>query len=652
MCPEGYQLASNQYDCDDINECQEWNGGCEYGCGNTIGSYHCFCENGHSLKNETHCETNIECDVIDNGEDQDNIIACRGGFNITIRNLTCDHNVHPTTETIPVTSATGCPIGYVQRSTGECVDEDECIQETKCEHSCVNTQGSFFCMCYEGYQLASNQHNCSDVNECQEWNGGCEYGCGNTIGSYHCFCENGHSLKNETHCETNIKCDVIDDGDYQDNIYVCSGGFNITITNITCEPHFQPTTETIPVTPATGCPIGYVQRSTGECVDEDECIQEMKCEHSCMNTQGSFFCMCHEGYQLTSNQHNCSDVNECQEWNGGCEYGCGNTIGSYHCFCENGHSLKNETHCETNIKCDIIENGSYNDNVFICQGGFNITVTNLTCDNSAHPTTETIPVTSTTECPIGYLQRSTGECVDEDECDLQNMCQHTCVNTDGSFQCLCSEGYQLASNQYNCSDVNECQEWNGGCEYGCGNAIGSYQCYCENGHSLKNETHCEEGIKCELIAVSYIDKQLCSYICKGGYNLTISGLSCPKPNETIDQTTESISEPDLPPGQSESSLTIPLVLLMGISLITNLVFIILIVALLFIYFLRKNKKDHGNFKHNEVPEIQANSHTINELPLLEIPNDTSVTIPRFIHQEIQGYPGATSDENAEYANLN
>ena len=135
---------------------------------------------------------------------------------------------------------------------------------------------------------------------------------------------------------------------------------------------------------------------------------------------------------------------------------------------------------------------------------------------------------------------------DEDECDLQNMCEHTCMNTDGSFQCLCSEGYQLASNQYNCSDVNECQEWNGGCEYGCHNTIGSYHCYCENGHSLKNGTHCKEGIECELIEVGYITTQESSYICKGDYNLTITGLSYPivnpqqttQPNETTHQTAQ------------------------------------------------------------------------------------------------------------------
>ena len=111
-------------------------------------------------------------------------------------------------------------------------------------------------------------------------------------------------------------------------------------------------------------------------------------------------------------------------------------------------------------------------------------------------------------CPIGYSQHrlhSSGECKDFDECDEETNCQHSCENTEGSYHCVCEEGYKLATNGYDCDDVNECQEWNGGCEFGCGNTMGSFQCYCEYGHQLYNKTHCEESIECELIGVSCIN---------------------------------------------------------------------------------------------------------------------------------------------------
>ena len=57
-CQDGFKLSSDGYTCEDVNECQDSNGGCEIGCGNTIGSYQCYCEFGHQIFNITHCTVN------------------------------------------------------------------------------------------------------------------------------------------------------------------------------------------------------------------------------------------------------------------------------------------------------------------------------------------------------------------------------------------------------------------------------------------------------------------------------------------------------------------------------------------------------------------------------------------------------------------
>lgn len=42
-------------------------------------------------------------------------------------------------------------------------------------------------------------------------------------------------------------------------------------------------------------------------------------------------------------------------------------------------------------------------------------------------------------------------CLDVDECLFNNGgCQHVCVNTMGSYECRCNEGFFLSDNQHTC----------------------------------------------------------------------------------------------------------------------------------------------------------------------------------------------------------
>ena len=134
-------------------------------------------------------------------------------------------------------------------------------------------------------------------------------------------------------------------------------------------------------------------------------------------------------------------------------------------------------------------------------------------------------------CPKGYSLYSSGECEDINECNEANSCQHSCVNTEGTFQCACNSGYRLSINGYDCEDINECQGWNGGCEFGCKNTMGSHQCYCEYGHELYNETNCKSGIQCEQVGNGYSQEKYTHELgdiieCKGGFNISITNLTC------------------------------------------------------------------------------------------------------------------------------
>ena len=107
-CNEGYKLLDDGYDCEDINECQEGIGECEYGCKNTIGSYQCYCEVGHQLFNETNCNSNFQCELVGNSYDPlncidegESVLNCNSGMNFSITNLPCVSAVVETTCKVP-----------------------------------------------------------------------------------------------------------------------------------------------------------------------------------------------------------------------------------------------------------------------------------------------------------------------------------------------------------------------------------------------------------------------------------------------------------------------------------------------------------------------------------------------------------------------
>ena len=103
-----------------------------------------------------------------------------------------------------------CDAGFHWKS-GRCVDFDECAYEAHdCPSGmlCVNESPGFSCACRPGFRLQfydattiineSNNsitiHNatCADIDECAERTAECEHTCENTDGSYYCHCPEGN----------------------------------------------------------------------------------------------------------------------------------------------------------------------------------------------------------------------------------------------------------------------------------------------------------------------------------------------------------------------------------------------------------------------------------------------------------------------------
>ncbi|XP_058015515.1 signal peptide, CUB and EGF-like domain-containing protein 2 isoform X8 [Ahaetulla prasina] len=363
-----------------------------------------------------------------------------------------------------------CKPGY----SGEgktCEDIDECDNEFNggCVHECFNIPGNYRCICYDGFMLAQDGHNCLDMDECLVNNGGCQHACINTVGSYECRCNEGFFLSDNQHTcihrsEEGVSCMNKDHG----CAHICKeapkGGVDCE-----CRPGFelarnqrdciltcnhgnggcQHSCEDAEDGPLCGCHPEYTVHANGKtCIERVEATTEISennvtagadadkrvkrrllmetcavnnggCDRTCKDTSTGVHCSCPIGFTLQLDGKTCKDIDECQTSNGGCDHFCRNTIGSFDCSCKKGFKLLTDEK--------------------LCQ--------------------------------------------DIDECSFERTCDHLCINHPGTFECICNEGYILFGFTH-CGDINECSMNNGGCQHNCINTLGSYQCHCNAGYKL------------------------------------------------------------------------------------------------------------------------------------------------------------------------
>ncbi|XP_015267754.1 PREDICTED: signal peptide, CUB and EGF-like domain-containing protein 2 isoform X2 [Gekko japonicus] len=380
-----------------------------------------------------------------------------------------------------------CKPGY----SGEgkiCEDIDECDNDFNggCVHECFNIPGNYRCMCYDGFMLAQDGHNCLDTDECLLNNGGCQHVCVNTVGSYECRCNDGFFLSDNQHTcihrsEEGMSCMNKDHGCAHickeapkgGVACECRPGFELARNQrdciLTCNHGnggCQHTCEDAEDGPVCGCHPEYTVHSNGRtCLERDEASTEIVennatagadvdkrvkrrllmetcavnnggCDRTCKDTSTGVHCSCPVGFTLQFDGKTCKDIDECQTSNGGCDHFCRNTVGSFDCSCKKGFKL-------------------------------------LTDEKS---------------------------CQDIDECSFERTCDHICINHPGTFECTCNKGYTLYGLTH-CGDINECSINNGGCQHTCMNTLGDYECHCNAGYKLHwNKKDCVERFLPDVIS--------------------------------------------------------------------------------------------------------------------------------------------------------
>ncbi|TKS79048.1 Hemicentin-2 [Collichthys lucidus] len=416
-----------------------------------------------------------------------------------------------------------CPKGFALDTASYCADEDECALQSPCSHSCNNIMGGFSCACPSGFTISTETNACQDIDECAQGSHMCHYNqqCVNTVGTYRCQAK-------------------------------CGPGFKPSITGTSCEGKSLLITVKQFIWRQNNSILELLSTFFPAYVDECQESTFSPCQHQCLNTLGSFRCICHPGYQLSG--HRCIDINECMRNVCPAHKECRNTEGGYQCFdsCPAGM-----TKAESGACVDIDE----------CQDGSHMCRYTQICQNTVGG--------YGCVCPRGYRSQGVGlPCLDIDECvQTPNPCAYQCRNVPGSFRCLCPPGTVLLGDGRSCAGLERGQTFTNGtrvrarlrpqlvsslgrpilsrtqgvsritrqscpagytnrdgtcvdvdecllrkpCQHECRNTIGSFQCLCPagykllpNGRSCKDIDECvEQGIKCG-------HNQMC-FNTRGGY---------------------------------------------------------------------------------------------------------------------------------------
>nr|XP_015196417.1 PREDICTED: latent-transforming growth factor beta-binding protein 4 [Lepisosteus oculatus] len=386
-CRQGYRLQNGRctgfIPWPDVDECAR-PGLCQDGrCTNTEGSFECQCLTGFTTNPErTACLDVDEC------------AESRGAV---CRNQRCENTIGS------FHCITICEPGYRVTASGDCVDINECANNTICgEHAfCQNLMGSYQCMCDPGYETAEDGRRCMDVNECESMPGVCGAArCENVEGTFLCNCRNEQDEYDPQtrQCVSRPAAEprvipinaggaLVPDSrpqrsDAQECYYntgdtrMCSTlSRNTTRQECCCTigegwglgcsftPCPAPGTEEFQAL----CPRGQGYVTTGlgsfsyQDVDECKIFHPEICKNGvCSNNIPGFNCYCFSGYYYDSTLLECIDNNECDNEEACKDGQCINTEGSYYCTCQAPLVLDDtQMSCINTTSEDLDENLAY-----------------------------------------------------------------------------------------------------------------------------------------------------------------------------------------------------------------------------------------------------------------------------------------------------
>ncbi|XP_029548487.1 low-density lipoprotein receptor-related protein 1 [Salmo trutta] len=413
------------------------------------------CRDGRCITNSSKCNQVVDCE--DASDEMNCSTDCSSYFRLGVKGVIF--------KKCEFTSLCYAPFWVCDGANdcGDYSDERNCPdrRKTKCS-------APFFA-CPSGHCIPMSW-TCDKENDCE--NGADEAHCDKFCSASQFQCGNHRCIPNRWVCDGADDC-----GDGTDEDGKCK--------NKTCSPHaFQCPGSHVCVPQHwkcdgdKDCPDGVDESVKAGCVFNNTCDAN---EFMCQNRQ------CIPKHFVCDHDNDCSDSSdefmECEYPKcGPNEFRCANG----RCLLQSSWECDGEFDCHDqsdeapkNPRCNGPEK-KCNDTAYACGNGNCVNETQL-CDRNddcgdgtdelncfineclnsklsgCSQLCEDLKIGFKCRCHPGFLRKVDGKtCVDIDECTTSYPCTQRCINTHGSFHCLCVEGFQLSpSNPTICKSTSE-----------------------------------------------------------------------------------------------------------------------------------------------------------------------------------------------------
>lgn len=449
-----------------------------------------------------------------------------------------------------------CPKGYKRLNQTHCQDINECQIHGICKKTdCLNTRGSYRCMCKLGYMMDPSMSHCVSDKAVSEVQGlcyrsligvTCSLPLAQRITKQICCCSRvGRAWGNK--CE---RCPLPGSDAFNE---ICPAGHGYTYSRSDIQISMRETDEDEMPMRSMETQRGYSntwehdvfspstsdrpqeQEGVGQTVAipsvdiGDTSLEEIAVTTAVPLNQDNVMVKTtlpshfHEDAE-PSNENvtplyiatQVTELDRCTASPGICGPGtCVNLQNGYTCFCNTGYWLNAaQTKCVDVDECAGNPCGgkgrcSNNPGSYTCHcfTGYTMVASQegITCQDidecqqgvCLNSRCINVPGSYRCDCESGYVMNRRGQCEDVDECRNPSACPgKKCVNTAGSFECVnCGPGFKARNGR--CVDENECLNVKVCANGRCHNLEGSFRCSCNPGYELsENKQSCKDINEC------------------------------------------------------------------------------------------------------------------------------------------------------------